>query len=158
MVLFPHCMWGYIVVVGIWLGRNWVPSLYVRVYRLLKTCYNWWRSSLTVCEGVSWLEAEFIWEAEFPHCMWECIARARALSVRACGSVPSLYVRVHHKPKNMIRKKSCSLIICEGVSITTLLFRHMQWFPHYMWGCIGPVTPKPGHLSIPSLYVRGCIV
>ena len=70
---FPHYMWGCIG------ERGWkqivveVPSLYVRVYRALKSSVIYTDGSLIICEGVSQFAESRRAAVAFPHYMWGCI-------------------------------------------------------------------------------------
>ena len=74
-----------------------------------------------------------------------------------CGlkvKVPSLYVRVYRKAKEVNENGRRSLIICEGISASGEKINLLKQFPHYMWGYIA-VYLDPWRLGrVPSLYVR----
>ena len=145
-------MWGCI---GPWHpnpGRLGVPSLYVRVYRLkTRFCRRIW-SSLTVCEGVSMLPTHPGKNLLFPHCMWGCIEAIDAI-FEDC-KVPSLYVRVYRSWITVQAAPQSSLIICEGVSMSSTIPIFWKSFPHYMWGCIGICKKASPREWIPSPCVR----
>ena len=61
-----------------------------------------------------------------------------------------VYRKWHLKPQN----KSCSLIICEGISAGEAEKRAADAFPHYMWGYIGLKKITRFLTHVPSLYVR----
>ena len=111
---FPHYMWGCIVASSISVSSSSVPSLYVRVYRMLYWGRNIITSSLIICEGVSVIGYWF----------------------RFSSRVPSLYVRVYHDNWMQDIQQESSLIICEGVSVLGWGSKRAGRFPHYMWGCI----------------------
>ena len=149
---FPHYMWGYIAVVPFGKIPQTVPSLYVRVYRIAFISWNGVKRSLIICEGISyyiWLSCVII---SFPHYMWGYIVFRPA--GRLQKPVPSLYVRVYRKDGYALTVTSCSLIICEGISVIHEENLYTSQFPHYMWGYIerywGLYLPP----VVPSLYVR----
>ena len=145
-------MWGCIINSSWSHLSNSVPSLYVRVYRNpLPVCRNS-RSSLIICEGVSWKLWKNICRSSFPHYMWGCIMRQ--MTRMHNRRVPSLYVRVYHRLNNCRKKETGSLIICEGVSWTITRARASRKFPHYTWGCIGAAIFHRTPAAVPSLYVR----
>ena len=91
--VFPHCMWGCIEYIKSLTWETSVPSLYVRVYRLLWKAYTETSCSLTVCEGVSPVWHTIKIPIMFPHCMWGCIEKNFKPVLTTW--VPSLYVRVY---------------------------------------------------------------
>ena len=131
---FPHCMWEYIAAARRYVMRISVPSLYVRVYRIVLHSVVIKTRSLTVCEGISNTDCRLRKSRRFPHCMWGYIeldynpARAE--------SVPSLYVRVYRFIHFFFLLFFCSLTVCEGISTVSELFAEWLQFPHCMWGCI----------------------
>ena len=92
------------------ISEELVPSLYVRVYRLLWDEGLDLDSSLIICEGVS---------------------KSRLFCPRVY-SVPSLYVRVYRRGFCRWGEEVSSLIICEGVSFAYRRVRLSELFPHYM--------------------------
>ena len=93
--MFPHYMWGYIVLGLKDKALTSVPSLYVRVYRGKISGDGWARSSLIICEGISGVSVNAGLCVGFPHYMWGYIGREpRRIQETA---VPSLYVRVYRK-------------------------------------------------------------
>ena len=84
--------------------------------------------------------------------MWGCIAQH--ITAQEHRLVPSLYVRVYRGKKKTKKEKSCSLIICEGVSCTGICVNFLKPFLHYMWGCIEEVDDPRLLKDVPSLYVR----
>ena len=84
--------------------------------------------------------------------MWGCIdmfSRGH-LSIE----VPSLYVRVYLLYLCGFEGLSCSLTVCEGVSVRHRLLLSGTPFPHCMWGCIGIINGNRRRICVPSLYVR----
>ena len=67
---FPHCMWGYIMCVAVWSRLQWVPSLYVRVYRLDSKQRKGEPRSLTIREGISRILIIHYENNRFPHYTW----------------------------------------------------------------------------------------
>ena len=51
--MFPHYMWGYIAGTPGTVILCQVPSLYVRVYRICWTYFDFWKCSIITCEGIS---------------------------------------------------------------------------------------------------------
>ena len=129
---FPHYMWGCIVASSISVSSSSVPSLYVRVYRMLYWGRNIITSFLIICEGVSVIGYWF----------------------RFSSRVPSLYVRVYRICSQNWALPFGSLIICEGVSATKKRVIQIPAFPHYMCGCIGWLLHRWYWPMVPSLYVR----
>ena len=131
---FPHYMWGCID----WRWNLWkkkdVPSLYVRVYRVVGEHYIRTDCSLIICEGVSYTVQEVSSLLTFPHYMWGCITQQQTIWHQK--RVPSLYVRVYRPSAFKKSDFYCSLIICEGVSMDGGELSRRNMFPHYMWGCI----------------------
>ena len=149
---FPHYMWGCIVLKSWSQPFSLVPSLYVRVYRLLHIAKCSRLGSLIICEGVSfWIYVKGR-RALFPHYMWGCIANALQNEINKL--VPSLYVRVYRRTLCTRIMKRGSLIICEGVSCWRGSLGVLWMFPHYMWGCITYIQGTWRTKSVPSLYVR----
>ena len=149
---FPHYMWGYIASARHQPRSGRVPSLYVRVYRPSNERYGPEGSSLIICEGISDYGTMKTEEPEFPHYMWGYIVLYMA---QLCNNiVPSLYVRVYRFQTCRKAAKTCSLIICEGISERWLCVDGHILFPHYMWGYIGHSWGEPVYESVPSLYVR----
>ena len=132
--LFPHYMWGYIAEPHRVWDISAVPSLYVRVYRLV--CWTPRRQcgSLIICEGISIQKLNIHQRGKFPHYMWGYIGWPLAVIYRR--PVPSLYVRVYRVLEKSVLYITCSLIICEGISSFSILNMWMREFPHYMWGYI----------------------
>ena len=132
--VFPHYMWGYIAIPTLQSTVNFVPSLYVRVYRSIPCKAQRPPSSLIICEGISSWKISRTNLEQFPHYMWGyigCFGRSLPLSI-----VPSLYVRVYRVKMNGFAALDCSLIICEGISPWWLVTTRIKRFPHYMWGYI----------------------
>ena len=145
-------MWGCIGFYGMKDSTLIVPSLYVRVYRASMFHQPPILGSLIICEGVSEKGVlSFLYDV-FPHYMWGCIALKIILT--AAAIVPSLYVRVYRLDFKAFPWISCSLIICEGVSVIYEEDLYTSQFPHYMWGCIGIGTALLQDAMVPSLYVR----
>ena len=71
---FPHYMWGYIGRATKDMGLRAVPSLYVRVYRIMEQWKLKNQSSLIICEGISPLYHSAKSPRRFPHYMWGYIA------------------------------------------------------------------------------------
>ena len=148
---FPHCMWGYIVLLWFSLSFPPVPSLYVRVYRpCICTKYKA-GGSLTVCEGISMIAEYDAKQTEFPHCMWGYIDCQSVPRIFAC--VPSLYVRVYRPVCNSPGNTQGSLTVCECIS--SELFTIPTWtvFPHCMWGYITDWHCGNSACYVPSLYL-----
>ena len=133
--LFPHYMWGCITSLQDLREHEFVPSLYVRVYRRAKQKNELQKRSLIICEGVSGRQCRPGRGSRFPHYMWGCIVPIHLLQI--VSAVPSLYVRVYHSTNSTAVLVVSSLIICEGVSLDNDFIRRHIRFPHYMWGCIG---------------------
>ena len=169
---FPHYTWGYIGSYGTKDLTLIVPSLYVRVYRLLWVFLHSSCSSLTIREGIS-LKAFYPKHSRtFPHYTWGYIVQhlrrnfilnVPSLYVRvyrfrqsalACLNVPSLYVRVYRSFVVLSALWLCSLTIREGISITSQISLHHIWFPHYTWGYIVDELEQELSGDVPSLYVR----
>ena len=90
---FPHYTWGYIIQVIRESYNRGVPSLYVRVYRLLPVIVSALWCSLTIREGISEKKQLQQQNAEFPHYTWGYIDRRK--NRWFLENVPSLYVRVY---------------------------------------------------------------
>ena len=90
---FPHYMWGYITKSTRQIAEEFVPSLYVRVYRVITNYQAFSTGSLIICDGISELSADERLFISFPHYMWGYIVLSSYASV--IGLVPSLYVRVY---------------------------------------------------------------
>ena len=150
--MFPHCMWGYIISMLMLLRLEIVPSLYVRVYRTHRGRQTLFRSSLTVCEGISSLVFSPHLRAKFPHCMWGYIITPQ--NPTTALHVPSLYVRVYHTHGSAPRGRRSSLTVCEGISRPVPFLKHQPVFPHCMWGYIGFKPCRNIFHKVPSLYVR----
>ena len=131
---FPHYTWGCIEEGQAVPDIEYVPSLYVRVYRIIlpPMCLSF--SSLTIREGVSWVHIFIIHHLLFPHYTWGCITKLLPFSY--CRKVPSLYVRVYHDNRASPFLCFCSLTIREGVSESSMRGALKVVFPHYTWGCI----------------------
>ena len=113
---FPHYMWGYIGILRFRCLNIQVPSLYVRVYRMSERNGLPIMSSLIICEGISHITGKIILQRLFPHYMWGYIEFfSGTLKER---EVPSLYVRVYRSSKYCCSFRLCSLIICEGISLS----------------------------------------
>ena len=115
--LFPHYMWGYIDDSGNDGVYQGVPSLYVRVYRIKCTIKRTSAGSLIICEGISngaWVSLK---KEMFPHYMWGYIGKQ--ILHKWNQGVPSLYVRVYRTKPDSPATPVCSLIICEGISLST---------------------------------------
>ena len=124
-------MWGYISSGALRGAGSSVPSLYVRVYRV-KTPYTIYTNrSLIICEGISHPRIWYQIIRMFPHYMWGYIVLG--LKDKALTSVPSLYVRVYHSAIISSILSRCSLIICEGISLSPANSLPDAQFPHYMW-------------------------
>ena len=149
---FPHYTWGCIV----WSRLQWcateVPSLYVRVYRILPQFSPPLNCSLTIREGVSRTKEFFLCGEGFPHYTWGCIEMDDKL--RRKEDVPSLYVRVYRARPCCQSLAGCSLTIREGVSVLGWGSKRAARFPHYTWGCIGEDAKRASLAIVPSLYVR----
>ena len=150
--MFPHYMWGYIMSFVGCLSNSSVPSLYVRVYRVLLLVLTVLVGSLIICEGISNNRKWHLKKPKFPHYMWGYITK----STRQIAEefVPSLYVRVYRVITNYQAFSTGSLIICDGISELSADERLFISFPHYMWGYI--VRNLKGNIGfcVPSLYVR----
>ena len=83
--------------------------------------------------------------------MWGCI-ESEMLSFFCCN-VPSLYVRVYRQCLCGFTIFLCSLTVCEGVSVTSLMYATRSRFPHCMWGCIVHILGGHRNHRVPSLYV-----
>ena len=114
-LVFPHYMWGYIVIYTNKSTEPVVPSLYVRVYRPERDELTPVIGSLIICEGISYSIASFIVTNPFPHYMWGYIGYTQRNSF--CFRVPSLYVRVYRLARHGIRRRLRSLIIYEYMSV-----------------------------------------
>ena len=145
-------MWGYIARKQRPRLSKYVPSLYVRVYRVKKTGNIHSKRSLIICEGISQKETKEILDSWFPHYMWGYIDGLPVKCWR--GQVPSLYVRVYRRLILSQIAMCCSLIICEGISYASAVSSRHNGFPHYMWGYIANRTAQQCKNDIPSLYVR----
>ena len=145
-------MWGYIDSFFEQVGRGYVPSLYVRVYRggiirlSLPDC------SLIICEGISLIFSPDSFFFGFPHYMWGYIDLSR--EIPELTTVPSLYVRVYRNTFKRRQRCCRSLIICEGISDIGRMWEICWTFPHYMWGYIGLSLLQLQTNKVPSLYVR----
>ena len=131
---FPHYMWGYIERFPGFRVLLIVPSLYVRVYRMVGKFRKRMNCSLIICEGISPQPIFQVAHQAFPHYMWGYIEYIKSLTWET--SVPSLYVRVYRQPSITLLNLSRSLIICEGISYTRNAGGTETAFPHYMWGYI----------------------
>ena len=132
---FPHYTWGYIGSYGTKDLTLIVPSLYVRVYRLLWVFLHSSCSSLTIREGIS-LKAFYPKHSRtFPHYTWGYIDFGNLLLL--AWFVPSLYVRVYRSFVVLSALWLCSLTIREGISKRNAKKDAKIAFPHYMWGYIG---------------------
>ena len=111
---FPHYTWGYIDCLAIRQRRQWVPSLYVRVYRL--TPYISWifNCSLTIREGISADRQRELRGLKFPHYTWGYIVLI--MPIFQVLRVPSLYVRVYRILGIPFAGRPRSLTIREGIS------------------------------------------
>ena len=152
MPSFPHYTWGYI-------GRKNqvsdtvnVPSLYVRVYRMLLFGLPGHYGSLTIREGISLYLPAGGSSFGFPHYTWGYIDWRWIYERKK--TVPSLYVRVYRIPGKNFLQGCRSLTIREGISNKTDWFNTDTLFPHYTWGYIGLLIQEQKRLSVPSLYVR----
>ena len=131
---FPHYMWGYIDLETLSERKFAVPSLYVRVYRLIVSSGQDWLGSLIICEGISPKSRYNNRKQTFPHYMWGYIeSYFRGVEDRL---VPSLYVRVYRKGTLWGHTETRSLIICEGISSWHSGNFTSPKLPHYMWGYI----------------------
>ena len=111
---FPHYMWGYIGTDFELHADVYVPSLYVRVYRIMHHFSSLEASSLIICEGIS-NNHYWNWTGNlFPHYMWGYIGFVPCKIF--LPGVPSLYVRVYHCSSRAASSSRRSLIICEGIS------------------------------------------
>ncbi len=149
---FPHYTWGYIAEKPGASWYLWVPSLYVRVYRLFSVIISASRCSLTIREGISDFFSAIIDQQTFPHYTWGYIERLRTAAEQL--QVPSLYVRVYRKQFVFWYTSRSSLTIREGISMLSASKTDRQKFPHYTWGYIGVSYLNPGEMQVPSLYVR----
>ena len=131
---FPHYMWGYIAITYILNPECLVPSLYVRVYHILRCSAVCSICSLIICEGISPFIDAAGRKALFPHYMWGYIDKA--LKLNGQYIVPSLYVRVYRSWTERQSSDLCSLIICEGISSLNVNYNVLWLFPHYIWGYI----------------------
>ena len=145
-------MWGYIARKQRPRLSKYVPSLYVRVYRVKKTGNIHSKRSLIICEGISQKETKEILDSWFPHYMWGYIDGLPVKCWR--GQVPSLYVRVYRRLILSQIAMCCSLIICEGISYASAVSSRHNGFPHYMWGYIAFYPVCVFSNVVPSLYVR----
>ena len=148
---FPHYMWGYIVRQFFTARQRLVPSLYVRVYRRNRKVCSWDGCSLIICEGISPDFRKCLMDRGFPHYMWGYIGLMPFYEPGL--PVPSLYVRVYHIVRTPGQMRSCSLIICEGISIYHIWGIREWLFPHYMWGYIEGAVVDLSDVSVPSLHV-----
>ena len=149
---FPHYMWGYIRSIRRFYRYDYVPSLYVRVYRKWGLAVTFLACSLIICEGISNLNLQGLLAILFPHYMWGYILYPPAGGFKFW--LPSLYVRVYRSGSFAYEGKWSSLIICEGISPDILDLRYKWLFPHYMWGYIGTGGVIVKKSDVPSLYVR----
>ena len=145
-------MWGYIDRTAKNIYWHCVPSLYVRVYRMVGKFRKRMNCSLIICEGISPQPIFQVAHQAFPHYMWGYIEYIKSLTWET--SVPSLYVRVYRQPSITLLNLSRSLIICEGISYTRNAGGTETAFPHYMWGYIGAFSVGLQGSLVPSLYVR----
>ena len=109
-----------------------VPSLYVRVYRIMYVNHNTTASSLTIREGISPVLLSLFQKSLFPHYTWGYIAPY--VVIPHTYIVPSLYVMVYQ----------------EILSVSLQEFQ----FPHYTWGYITECSVLDMQTVVPSLYVR----
>ena len=124
---FPHYMWGCIDGRRGAVTTQYVPSLYVRVYRPPHIHTGRIICSLIICEGVSAFLLFSLFYLVLPHYMWGCIALKAWM--KAVQGAPSLYVRVY-RPYSL--HQICrwrSLIICEGVSELKKCYEQLQDAP-----------------------------
>ena len=119
---FPHYTWGYIEDDYCLRTCIFVPSLYVRVYRLFSVIISASRCSLTIREGISDFFSAIIDQQTFPHYTWGYIERLRTAAEQL--QVPSLYVRVYRRIYLGIRTNRSSLTIREGISKTICFLVH----------------------------------
>ena len=84
--------------------------------------------------------------------MWGYIVLKPYLS--KAEQVPSLYVRVYRSRESCPGFWICSLIICEGISVSRARTELLRAFPHYMWGYIAITAGREYWRAVPSLYVR----
>ena len=149
---FPHYTWGYIEKKDAVVLRYNVPSLYVRVYRILVLSSYYFRRSLTIREGISRCRVLFSIASAFPHYTWGYIAGS------CCPSrfflVPSLYVRVYRQARQRNGHRLRSLTIREGISSLAYTVPSVVEFPHYTWGYIDTGRIELLSVVVPSLYVR----
>ena len=150
--MFPHYMWGCIILQGLVGCPLFVPSLYVRVYRVTLFVKGYARRSLIICEGVSPEYTSREWWTAFPHYMWGCIVVLYLNSGEK--QVPSLYVRVYRQAQCHHSSQGCSLTIREGVSGKFATVWSRNRFPHYTWWCIALKIILTAAEIAPSLYVR----
>ena len=113
-LMFPHYTWGCIAPFGLLCNNTPVPSLYVRVYRLLSAIFSRFGRSLIIREGVSTNRTAQQCKNEFPHYTWGCIAWTDEELQELCSS----------------------LTIREGVSRRQIVGKTEAEFPHYTWGYI----------------------
>ena len=111
---FPHYTWGYIGRTEQSAGDCEVPSLYVRVYRIMYVNHNTTASSLTIREGISPVLLSLFQKSLFPHYTWGYIDAGEKSTV--CIAVPSLYVRVYRRAHEYKKATKRSLTIREGIS------------------------------------------
>ena len=149
---FPHYTWGYIEPNTSREVNEWVPSLYVRVYRDFHALPIPAVSSLTIREGISYNFYTLDARLQFPHYTWGYIDFGNLLLL--AWFVPSLYVRVYRSFVVLSALWLCSLTIREGISITSQISLHHIWFPHYTWGYIVDELEQELSGDVPSLYVR----
>ena len=145
-------MWGYIDLAFTLIRYINVPSLYVRVYRMVGKFRKRMNCSLIICEGISPQPIFQVAHQAFPHYMWGYIVHEERRRNR--NGVPSLYVRVYRGILGWSAGVSGSLIICEGISRARRNARAAEEFPHYMWGYIAATGAERRVRRLPSLYVR----
>ena len=108
-LLFPHYMWGYIILQLYHQYYQGVPSLYVRVYHAAVWPALHGARSLIICEGISsWHSGNFT-SPKFPHYMWGYIVISGQFAARR--PVPSLHVSVYRNRQwhpSGIKKYKCS--------------------------------------------------
>ena len=149
---FPHYTWGYIALFKPEAVIPIVPSLYVRVYRLLVSYSVFYVSSLTIREGISATQRKILKFRRFPHYTWGYIDKVIRMAEDL--SVPSLYVRVYRYGSKERTPAKSSLTIREGISrFLSIPFTRLK-FPHYTWGYIALKIRNSSYIQVPSLYVR----
>lgn len=121
---FPHYTWGYIVPFALAVLAVLVPSLYVRVYRPVRSPQKFARGFLTVCEGISYITEKIPMPDMFHHYMWRYIDEV--LELHGCHLVLSLHVRVYRYNRRYRILNICN-IYSPAITLPGLFFLSYFW-------------------------------